>query len=336
MRQTVQNSHKVIGHPYNDPASNIQPINQQIRTGTSALYNESAPPATTIAPVGQPQPSLTQERTMLNIDSTDRDYALYPNPSKYTFKLPTPFRNVTSIRLLGVEVPASFYIFTAGAKNTTLLINDYASGLGYVSATIEDGNYSLPELAAAVQAAIQIATGNTTYQVLFNLNTYRMTIYNTVGDFTIDTATNAAILRRFWGLGYYLGFAKGIYSSTLKVLTAPLMASINPYNYILLDLGDDLNMIQEGDTVKGFFAKVPLNVNNFDYIYLTPECCSYNVAKYDPPIARLDKITVKWRFHDGREVQFNGFEHSFMLEIFTGEGRLSHPQINRITGAGSR
>jgi hypothetical protein len=71
-------------------------------------------------------------------------------------------------------------------------------------------------------------------------------------------------------------------------------------------------------------------LDDFNYIYLTPECCDYNVARFEPPLGKLEKINIKWRFHDGRLIDFNGFEHSFMLEVITGEARLKHPQINRI------
>ena len=310
------------------------PPQQGVTPTVTGTYLEAHPPATNTSPLGQPQPSMNYERTMLSIDSIDRDSYLYPSPSKYVYKLPTAFRNVVAIRLLSMEIPASFYIFSVAANNTTLLIKE-ASSSSFVAATIADGNYTLPDLAAAVGAAIITATGNTTYTVFLNPNTLKMTISNTTNQFRIDTATGALPQGLFWGLGYFLGFGKGIYPSSNMSLTGVNIANINPYNYMILDLGGNLNMIQEGDVTKGYYAKVPLNVNNFDYVYLTPECCSYNVAKYDPPISRLDTIPVLWRFHDGRQINFNGFEHSFMIEIITGEGRLSHPQINRITGAGS-
>ena len=303
-------------------------------SGSAGIYPTARPPATSTSPLGMSQPEMKFERTMVSLDSTDRDYLIYPSPSKYVYKLPTAFRNVVAIRLLSMEIPASFYIFSAAANNTTLLIKEPSSP-SFVAARIADGNYTFPELAAALQLAIIAATGNSTYTVTIDSSTLKMTIANSTNEFRIDTASGALPQGLFWGLGYFLGFNKGIYVSSGKSLTGVNIANINPYNYMILDLGGNLNMIQEGDTTKGFFAKVPLNVNNFDYVYLTPECCSYNVARYDPPIARLDTIPVLWRFHDGRQINFNGFEHSFMIEIITGEGRLTHPEINRITGAGS-
>jgi hypothetical protein len=204
----------------------------------------------------------------------------------------------------------------------------------FIRATIADGNYTIPDLCAALQDTLIAATGNTTYVVLYDPSTLKINISNTTTQFRIDTQTNSLPQGLFWGLGYFLGFDKGIYPSTNMSLTGVRIMNINPYNYMILDLGD-LNMIQEGITVKGYFTKVPLNVNNFNYVYLTPECCSYNVAKYDPPIGRLDTISVLWRFHDGTKIDFNGYNHSFMIEIITGEGRLNHPAINRWSGAGS-
>ena len=288
--------------------------------------------AGSIAPIGQPQPDISYQKTVLSIDSIDRDSLLYPKSGQYNFKLPTPFKNVIQISLLSMEVPASFYIFTAAKGNTSLRIKEV--GKDYVVATIPDGNYSLPDLCTTVQEAIIEATENATYNVMLNCSTLKITISNNGTSFQIDTATGSLTQGLFWGLGYYLGFNKDIYPSNNNAITGVRIANINPYNYMALDLGE-LNMVQEGDKVKGYFAKVPLNVNNFEYVYLTPECCTHNVAKYEPPIARLNTISIMWRFHDGTPIDFNGFEHSFMLEIITGEGKLMHPAINRWSGAGA-
>jgi len=305
--------------------------------GSAALYKGSSSVggggAQNIIPIGMAQPDATYVRTMVSIDSIDRDYYLYPSPTQYNFKLSTPFKNVVAIRLLSMEIPMSFYVFTAEKGNTTLLIKE--AGLSpFVKATIPDGNYTIPDLCFAVQDALIAATGNDTYIISYNTSTLKINISNTNVQFRIDTQTNSLEQGLFWGLGYFLGFDKGVYSSNNKSLTGVRIMNINPYNYMILDLGD-LNMVQEGVTTKGYFTKVPLNVNNFNYVYLTPECCSYNVAKFDPPIGRLDTISVLWRFHDGVRIDFNGYNHSFMIEIITGEGRLNHPAINRWSGAGS-
>lgn len=276
---------------------------------------------------GPPQPELTYERTMVSIDSTDRNYSMYPSSTEYTLSLLQVFKNVVAIRLLSAEIPASFYVFSAVANTTTIYLKDGTSP--YVAVTIPDGNYTLSQLCDALSAAILAATTQT-YTVILNQATLKIIITSPTNDFMINTAEGSSTQIVNWGLGYFLGFNKGIYSSVSKNITAPNPGSINPYNYMILDLGGNLNMITENEIPKGYFAKVPINVCNFNYVYLTPECCSYNFARYDPPIGRLDKICIRWRFHDGRPINFNGYEHSFTLEIFTGEGKLKHPQINRI------
>jgi len=305
--------------------------------GSGAIYSGTrggTGGAPTVSPIGMPQPDIVYQRTMVSIDSVDRDYSLYPNGGQYNFKLRTSFKNVVAIRLLSIEVPVSFYVFSASAGNTSIFIKEDGWVEGrWEKVTIPDGNYTLPDLCTALQTAIIDATENNTYMVTLQCNTLEITISNSTTEFSIDTKSGSLLQGVFWGLGYFLGFNKGIYNSTSNSLTGPRIANINPYNYMALDLGD-LNMIQEGDKVKGYFAKVPLNVNNFCYVYLTPECCTYNIATYEPPIGRLDTLSVKWRFHDGRVIDFNGFEHSFMIEIITGEGKLSHPAINRWSGAG--
>jgi hypothetical protein len=300
--------------------------------GSAALYRGTfAAPGTvdSIVPIGQPQPYLNYERTILSIDSIDRNSNLYTSANQYSLRLKTPFKNIIEIRLLSIEIPASFYIFSESAGNTKIFIKE-SVWVDFRPIVLPDGNYTLPELCDTLTGILQTVTERATYVVSLNLNTLKITISNSDGvAFQLDTNTGSLPQPVFWGLGYCLGFNKGIYATSTGTMTAPRIANINPYNYMILDLGD-LNMVQEGEIMKGYFAKIPINVQNFNYIYLTPECCDYNVARFEPPLGKLEKINIKWRFHDGRLIDFNGFEHSFMLEVITGEARLKHPQINRI------
>jgi hypothetical protein len=73
--------------------------------GSGAIYSGTrggTGGATTVSPIGMPQPDIVYQRTMVSIDSVDRDYSLYPNAGQYNFKLRTSFKNVVAIRLLSV------------------------------------------------------------------------------------------------------------------------------------------------------------------------------------------------------------------------------------------
>jgi hypothetical protein len=97
----------------------------------------------------------------------------------------------------------------------------------------------------------------------------------------------------------------------------------NPDTYILMDI-PGLNKIDEtgidgkyAGRIDGAFAKVPLTNNTGEYLFYqdTSGPSPLNQRVYNPPISKLDRITVRWRRHDGRIIDFNGGEHSFTLEL---------------------
>jgi len=101
------------------------------------------------------------------------------------------------------------------------------------------------------------------------------------------------------------------------------MLNPNPDTYILLELAG-LNKLDEtgldgriAGRIDGAFAKIPLTQNAGDYLFFadTSGPSPLNQRIYSPPIARVDRLTIKWRRHDGRTIDFNGGEHSFTLEL---------------------
>jgi hypothetical protein len=135
----------------------------------------------------------------------------------------------------------------------------------------------------------------------------------------------------WWGLGYFLGF-----TATTQVATALSPAvgaydfqiipqfNINlfPVNYVLMDIAQ-LNKVDEtslddrkGSAVNGSFAKIICDGNPNDYIYLTDTgAYQLNRTVFTPPISKLSTLSVKFRLHDGRVLDFNGVENSFTIEL---------------------
>jgi hypothetical protein len=101
------------------------------------------------------------------------------------------------------------------------------------------------------------------------------------------------------------------------------MMNPNPDTYLLLELAG-LNKLDEtgldgriAGRIDGAFAKIPLTQNQGEYLFFADSSGSspLNQRIYNPPVARLDRLIVRWRRHDGRTIDFNGAEHSFTLEL---------------------
>ena len=293
-------------------------------------------------------------RKTIIIDSRDRQITQSSSPGSYNIVLPTVYSNIYSITLRSYEVPFTYNQFSACQNNTSFSMTYTPSG-GAASTktiTIPDGNYTITTLPAFLTQNMNTAFGTLATAALntyWNPVTGLASIYSTVsGDsislnFTVSQSPNCGtgqntVLSTGWGLGYYLGFYQSNYSSSntqiytatsqlstlgLPNITGNFIMNPSPETYILLDIAG-LNKIDEtgldgriAGRIDGAFAKIPLTNNTGEYMFFqdTSGPSPLNHRVYNPPISKLDRMTVRWRRHDGRTIDFNGGEHSFTLEL---------------------
>jgi hypothetical protein len=273
--------------------------------------------------------SVHAPRSIL-IDSRDRDFAKFPNPSEYVIKLGTTFKNVTSARLVSAEIPSTHYAFSSANQNTSMVVTLSPSSSAIV--TLPDGNYTeYATLEAALKTSLDAAfvSENVTFAVAVNRSSQKLSITcsdasRTVG---VDTTGIANAKKTGWGLAFNLGFAKGATASGVGTLVSPGVVVTNPESYYLISI-DPLDRIEEfgiyGSGESGrVFAKVPVATHAHDSCMHT---CMYDKQitcnPVLPPLAKLDRIHVKITFHGSPEpIDFNGVDHSLTLELTCSETR---------------
>ena len=281
-------------------------------------------------------------RKTLVIDSRDRQMNAGSHPGSYTVTLPTVYQNVYAATLKTIELPISFYQFSSASGNATMSFS--YNGAATQTITISDGNYSATQLVSEINTQLTNALGAnkliatysvTTAKVTFTsgttaLNTVPFVLYFTPSVPTSSNGGNSltSLFTTWWGLGYFLGFQATTYTSAASGSPAlhniSGVFSMNPYptNYILMDL-HNMNKLDETSLddrkawrVDGAFAKLPVNGNSGQFEYLNDSGTNpLNRSVYNPPIAKLNQLTVKFRLHDGRVLDFNGVENSFSLEL---------------------
>jgi hypothetical protein len=275
-------------------------------------------------------------RKTLLIDSRDRQITPDAHPGSYTITMPTVYQNIYAASLRSIELPLSFYTFSACAKNTSMSVS-YG---GVVNATVQipDGNYNLIDgtFTTAIKSALNAAIPGNTFVVEYSAVTNKITFraaatfsLNFTKSLPADTSCGAALAFPFstcWGLGYYMGFQQttrtAVSSDGTYILTSDFAANADPTTYILMEIAN-LNKNDESSidnrrsgTIDGSFAKIPLDGNSGDYVFLT-DTGSYPLNRhvYQPPVSKINTLQIKFRYHDGRVVDFNGTEHSFTLEL---------------------
>ena len=188
--------------------------------------------------------------------------------------------------------------------------------------------------------------GNTVFS--FSLDFDQQIRYNVVCDQPIVWNNYSK-----WGLPYYLGFQKKTYQSLASSngISFDYICPINPCNdfsnityYIEAPLSftiqgetclymevdkynnyDELYPYNESSKqmfdnnayngkVNSAFAKIPIQSHE-EYSFDSRTFFLQNMVHYDPPIERIARLKFKFRFHDGRLVNFQNFPFDFTIEF---------------------
>lgn len=275
------------------------------------------------------------KKTIL-VDSRDRQVTGACSPGQYNVVLPAVYSNIYSITLRSYEIPLTYNTFAACQNNTSMMLQytPYGGSLSNITVTIPDGNYTtttLPQIlttvlsnsvSAGVSATWSQSTGRTTIASTNANDSIVLLLNQTPGSVNCGATTNVPATTG-WGLGYFLGFYPHTYTSINGSITGSFLMNPSPDTYILMELGG-LNKLDEtgidgriAGRIDGSFAKVPVTQNSGEYMFFADSSGTspLNQRIYNPPIARLDRLAVRWRRHDGRTIDFNGAEHSFTLEL---------------------
>jgi len=267
-------------------------------------------------------------RKCIQIDSRDRQQVANSHSGDYIVTLPAVYTGVYSIGVRSYEIPNTVYAISACRNNNAFT---YTNGSDH-ALTIPDGNYDATSLAAALQVAIR--TIDNVFSVALNSVSNKYVFSTATGDFSLTFATTAATgsancgstnpiaYASDWGLGYYVGFDAGTATSTSKSLTATYVPRVPGFRYLDLDL-EQLNKIdstaidnKKSGRIDGTFTKIQMNVAVGSTAFYEDSCVPpVSTHIYNPPIAKLAQLHVRFREHDGRIVNFNGAENSFTLEI---------------------
>ena len=265
------------------------------------------------------------KREFLLVDSRDRDVTKHADPGDYIVQLPETLHQVSAISLIMAEIPSSFYVFTQERQNVVLPLT--YQGLTY-PVTIPDGNYGFSSMVTVLADAINSRLGTDTayepFSVEIQPQTFHIIIKGPVlvqGGAREDFAVSLTAPDRVWPLGYYLGLGRNVtLNASNGVIEGAHVCSLNPELYICLDIQNHTNantilepgIEGEGGTMGKCMAKIPLDVDSFQYVFFDRPVVENVVL---PPIPTLTALHIHFRFHDGTPINFNGVNHSLTFEI---------------------
>jgi len=239
-------------------------------------------------------------------------------------RMPITLYEVVTARLISVEIPSSFYVFKADYGNTSMrvTVHDTVSGPITKTITIDDGNYNGVSIGAEIQAKMDDAFAPLTFSCAMSQTTLKFQMENLDGyHVEVHTGDTADHIEYAKTLPYFLGFEFDTVTKANPV-TSQHVANINPYTYAYIDIPELGSGVHEGGMYgttyspsAHAFSKIPINNNSFEYTFWEPQ--TQTTVHMNPVISRLDRITVRWRFHDMTPIDFHNANHSFSIEFTT-------------------
>lgn len=253
---------------------------------------------------------IKYNRTTVTIHSSGRvDYA-NTVAGDYTYYLKTPLFNVVCIKAINMIVPNTQYVINA-SNNTFDFVDSLTPGITR-TITIQPGTYTATEISNAINSAMNTSLGapfGTIFTCTYITYLQKMRIDRIdLNTFNILWATGPSIGTSIRSILGFPAVDTGFVLSTQSVQPIHLSG----YDYIYLTIKDIGNMVNM--PYKDTFAQVILNV--------PPKSISFssfvsNSKIYKTPLSKLEKFDVRFLNPDGTLYDFNSFDNSIFLEIYT-------------------
>ena len=277
------------------------------------------------------------DRKVLFIDSNDRDIERWPNASEFEINCPQNYTSVESLRLLNINLPNFFYNISEQLQTNKMYID--LSGIEQPPIILEDGYYNYIQLKNALQQ--KLITIDISFDINYNDINRKFTFTHLSKKFSLrfdksnsynncDYKTDVYAQHSKWGLGYILGFNKEKYDSsvnnTINTIVSPNPSDLehNECVYIELEKYNKCDEIKpflyynfnntNSGIVNSAFAKIPIYQTNYNK-GLVNDGYLENSSFYQPPIDKISKLKLKFRYHNGMLVDFHNCNVSLSLEI---------------------
>jgi hypothetical protein len=274
------------------------------------------------------------DRKVLFIDSNDRDVERWPSASEFEINCPQNYTNVESLRLSSIMLPNFFYNISEQLRTNKMIVE--LSGTHY-DIKLDDGYYNYTQLATALQSKLQVQQPN--FSVNYNSVNRKFTFIDSSNQFAFrfdlpnsyncakdNYKTDVYAQHSNWGLGYILGFDKKIYTDSSNTIVSPNPSDLEQNKCIYIEL-EKYNKCDEikpflyynynnanSGIVNSAFAKIPIYTFQ-DNKGLVNDGYFENISYYQPPIDKIAKLKLKFRYHNGMLVDFHNFNVSLSLEI---------------------
>jgi hypothetical protein len=267
----------------------------------------------------------------LNLNSCFRSNYYQSNPCDFLYIIPSEVKNVLSMRLVSIEIPNSWYLFSAIKKNNIFEIEtNYNGERKSYDITVPDGNYDSDTLQYYLNTTFFYDSGVDTplKYIKFKIDNFNLKSSFDVVDGSPDTfdfslkfiqSINQNPMNT---LGWTLGYRLGSYINIQEKLCSEGLFDAGGDRYIYLCINDYQYNSNSSNTVcfdksilnEDVVAKIPLTNGKFSLIVNDNNNPLAKLRRYNGPI-NLSRLQIKIIDKFGTVIDLNNMDYSLTLEV---------------------
>jgi hypothetical protein len=328
--KNIDISNRIPLNTLNEPNYNVHKMDYTLKNNTNTVFNVAK---NEVSPGDLNIVKRITQLLNLNINSCFRSNYYQSNPTDFLYNLPTEIKNVLSMRLLSIEIPNSWYLFSSKKKNNIFYIivhNKCKKNDELYTIEIPDGNYSFEHLENYLNNKYFCDSGidYPLEKIKFSINQYSLksnfkviqedcdVSYTYSLKFSLeinDTIVNTA--------GWILGFRLGNYVNITDLYSEGLFdAGGDRYVYLCINdfhyNNNTSNMVCFDNNIlnEDVLAKIPMKNGKLSLILNDNNNTLAKMRRYNGPI-NLSKLQIKLLDQYGSIIDLNNMDYSFTLEL---------------------
>ena len=319
-----------LNTPYFNTASRINPSLNN-KNNTNIVYNTAT---NEVSPGDLNSVKRVTQLLNVNINSCFRANYYQSNPCDFLYIIPSEITKVTSMRLVSIEIPNSWYLFSTDKKNNWFeIVIDIKDDKTYCyEITVPEGNYDCDSLQEYLNRTYFYESGIDNYlkYIKFFIDPHNLKSRFEIIEIDMEVNPQMTFSLKFSQninqnimntFGWVIGFRLGNYLQMRKVISEGLFdAGGDRYIYIAINdfqyNNNTSNIVCFDKSIlnEDVIAKIPMINGKLSLIINDNNNSLSKIRRYNGPI-NLNRLQIKILDHFGSIVDLNNMDFSMTLEL---------------------
>ena len=329
--QVIPNIKPEINTPYYELAGRVNPSLNN-KNNTNIIYNTDV---NSISPGELNAVKRITQLLNVNLNSCFRTNYYQSNPCDFTYQLPTEIYKVVSMRLVSIEIPNSWYLFSDKKKNNKFQIVmqttiDKRDVNECYDIEISEGNYNCETLQEYLNTTYFYESDVDTLlkHIKFSINPYSFKSSFEVVNNDIDKISfslkfadniNQNIMNTF---SWIIGFRLGNYLNIDTCITSESLFDAGGDRYVYLCINDfqynnntsNVVYFDKSSLNEEVIAKIPMINGKLSLIVNDNNNNLSKIRRYNGPV-NISRLQIKILDKFGSVIDLNNMDFSMTLEL---------------------